>query len=109
MLRSDNAKLEKIIHSYIPKNTRCRFDEQKRQVLREKEKSRILSAIEKVNMVSVEVTNEWEQQPPDMSVCSACKETIYGNQYSMIYKLNGEPVEQGRPIVLCEPCYLKNK
>lgn len=99
-------KLEKIIFQYIPKNKKCRPDEEKRKYLRQQEKNRILTHIEKMN-IGIEIGNHWQEQAPDMSVCSACKETIYGKQFEMKWMLNGEEVPHDRPIKLCEPCYLK--
>ena len=111
MITSENniTKLEKVIQSYIPKNTRCRPDEQKRQYLREQEKQRILSVIEKRNMnpLSIEISNEWQEIPPDMSTCKVCKEVTYGKQYLLVYKLNGEEIEQEKPVKVCETCFLK--
>lgn len=99
-------KLEKVIRSYIPKAEKCRFEEQKRELLREQEKERILSAIPK-NMIEVNISNEWVKQEPDMSVCKICKETIYSTQYELKYYFNGEELEQERPVKVCEPCYVK--
>ena len=108
-MRNPNRKLEKVIQAYIPKNARCRFDEQKREVLREREKIIILEAMEKVsNPCSVELSAEYVPVPPDMTPCRACKEVIYGTGYELVYKLNGEVLPQGRPVRLCEPCYLKS-
>lgn len=111
-MQSLQNKLEKIIQGYIPKHTTCRFEEQKRVVLREKEKVSILPGIkEKVERMGhpleVNIIQEWERQDPDMSVCKACKETIYGVQYQLSILVNGERVEQKRPVKLCEVCYLK--
>ena len=105
-------KLEKVIQSYIPKNTRCRFDEQKREHLREKEKNIILPGIkEKIeqldNPTEISITTQWDKQGPDMSVCKNCKETIYGVQYQLSIFVCGEKVDQKKPVKLCEPCYLK--
>lgn len=107
-MNSLNRKLEKVITGYIPKNTRCRYEEQKNQVLRYKEKMIILQHMEKVeNPASVNLSAEYVPVPPDMSVCRACKDVIYGNGYQLVYKLNGDIIPQGRPVILCEPCYNK--
>lgn len=106
MERTQINKLEKVIQSYIPKAERCRFEEQKRELLRANEKERILSAIPK-NMIEVNFTNDWIKKEPDMSVCKVCKETIYATQYELKYYLNGEEIKQERPVKVCEPCYVK--
>lgn len=107
--QSPITKLEKVIQSYIPKNARCRPDEQKRQYLREQEKNSILQQIEKSNMnpLSIEIDNEWQEIPPDMSTCKVCKEVTYGKQYLLVYKLNGEEIPQDKPVKVCEPCFQK--
>lgn len=99
--------IEKVIARYIPKNTRCRFEEQKNEMLREKEKGIILQSMEKVNNpASISLTADFVQQEPDMSVCRICKEVIYGVNYRLEYKLNGGLIYQDRPVNLCKPCYL---
>jgi len=105
-------KLEKIIQSYIPKNTRCRFDEAKREHLREKEKNVILPYVkEKVERMDspleIKITEDWQKIPPDMSVCRACKEVIYGVQYELSILVCGDKVPQEKRVRLCETCYLK--
>ena len=91
--------LEKVIIQYIPKNNKCRIEEQKREFRREKEKQEILSHVkEKQEMgLSVELKIEWVEQDPDMSVCSVCKEVIYSNQYELKHYLNGEEIKKERP------------
>lgn len=108
------SKVEKIIRGYIPHHPTCAIEECKRAYLRQKEKNIILSGIkEKVEKISnplqVSITEHWEKQDPDMSVCNACKNTIYGSQYMLFIQVCGENVEQSRPVKLCEPCYLSKK
>lgn len=99
-------KLEKVITSYIPKHNTCRFEEQKRQMQRDAEKKEIVDRIEKVqNPASVVLDIDWAPQSPDMSVCRLCKETIFGTRYQLKIKINGEGIEQRRPVNLCEPCF----
>jgi hypothetical protein len=99
-------KVEKVVTDYIPKHTTCRFEEQKRQISREKDKKEIIEAIEKVeNPVSVKIDIGWQPESPDMSVCRVCKETIYSTQYKLAININGENIQQSRPPKLCEPCY----
>ena len=101
-------KLEKIIQSYIPKNTRCRPDEQKNEVKREQEKQHIMKQIEKVeNPNEVELTTEWTPINPDMSVCVICKEVAYTGPRKLSIKINGKEIYTRRPVVLCEPCLNK--
>ena len=105
-------KIEGIIQSYIPKNHTCASDESKRQYLRTKDKITILAAIKQKtdtmgNIIEVSVGANWEKQDPDMSVCKACKEVVYGPQYELLFMVCGERVEQTHPVKLCEPCYLK--
>lgn len=102
-------KLDAIILRYIPKHKTCAIEESKRQHLREKEKIAILEKIIPMNPLEVSISQEWNKQDPDMSVCKACKEVIYGIQYELSILLNGEKIEQERPVKLCEPCYLKNE
>ena len=105
-------KLEKIIRGYVPKHTTCAVEESKRQYLRGKEKNIILPAIkEKVERMGspleINITQHWDKQDPDMSVCKACKEVIYTAQYQLSILVNGEKVVQETSVKLCEPCYLK--
>ena len=99
-------KIEKVIVSYIPKNTRCRFDEQKRQMIREKEKKEIMQQAEKIEM-PITLSLDFEKLDPDMSVCRACKDTIFGDQFRMKIMLNDTVIAQNRPINLCKTCYEK--
>ena len=57
------------------------------------------------NPLGVEVKFEWTAEPPDMTTCRACKETIYTTQYRLKITLNNEEIKPDRPTVLCEPCY----
>ncbi len=98
-------KIENGILGYIPKNNRCRFDEQKRQFMRDKEKSIILDVLPL--STSIEIDFNWVQKDPDMSVCNACKEVIYGNRYELEITLNNEVIQQQTTKNLCEQCYLK--
>ena len=93
--------------TYIPKHTTCRFEEQKREMIRGKEKREMLQRAG--NPVTVDVALTWDPKDPDMSVCRACTETIYGRQYQMTVAINGRQIEQSRPVKLCEPCYLQIK
>jgi hydrogenase maturation factor HypF (carbamoyltransferase family) len=103
--------VEKVLVNIIPKHQTCRIEESKREFKREIEKKRILADFEKVQMdnnpLSIEVKEQWEQIPPDMSVCKACKETIYTNQYILSFVLNSEKIEPTNRIVLCVACYYK--
>lgn len=103
-------KVEKVIQSYIPKNTTCRIQESKNEFLRGKEKVSTLQAIEKLDMGSpleISVNHDWVKEDPDMSVCDSCKETIYTSQYKLQYTVNGEIVERDKETVVCETCYSK--
>ena len=107
-------KLEKVIVKYIPKHTTCRFEEQKREMLRTNEKNNILQTIkEKVDIdnspLLIEIKEIWEQSDPDMSVCRVCKDVIYSNRYNLHLSLNNEKITPHREVNLCEPCYLKSK
>lgn len=104
--------MEAVILVYLPKIRNCRFEECKRQYLREKEKIAILSALNEIakrmsNPLEISVTQQWEKQDPDMSTCKACKQVIYGTQYELSIMVCGEKVEQDHPVKLCEPCYSK--
>lgn len=110
------SKLERavdsIIAGYIPKHRTCAIEECKRKYLREKEKNIILPALtNKVELMGspldISITQHWDKQQPDMSVCKACKEVIYGTQYLLTIMVNEEPVEQTNAVKLCEICYLK--
>ena len=106
MDKSIKYQLEKVITSYIPKHQTCRFEEQKREMVRQQEKQEIIDRIEKVeNPASVVLDIDWAPQAPDMSVCRICKEPIYGTRYQLKIKINGEGIEQRRPVNLCEPCF----
>lgn len=102
------SNIEKVIVTYIPKNNRCRIDEAKNEFKRGKEKVEILQAInEKVDMsnpLQMEIKTDWVQQPPNMSICRACKETIYSIQYTLKITVDGE-ILQINNKTLCEPCY----
>jgi len=105
-------KIEKIIVTYIPKNTRCRIDEAKNEFKRCKEKAEFLTAIkEKVDMANplhIDIKTEWIESPPNMSVCQSCKETIYSTQYILNVTIDGELLSFNNPKVLCTPCYNNN-
>jgi hypothetical protein len=99
-------KIEKTITGYIPKNTTCRFDEQKRQYVRDKEKAELMQHIEKVeNPANISLSIDWVMQAPDVNTCRSCKEVIYGRQYGLQYTLNDELIQQDKPVVICEQCY----
>ncbi len=97
--------LEKVIQTYIPKNTRCRFDEQKNEVKRDQEKNHIIKQIEKVeNPIELIIVHKWQPVKPDMSVCAVCKEVAYHNPKRLRIKLNGEEINTRRPVVMCGNC-----
>ena len=103
--KSQLSNLEKIIQTYIPKNTRCRFDEQKNEVKRQQEKQHIMQQIEKVgNPMNVVIVHDWEPVDADMSVCAACKDVAYHNPKRLSIKLNGEEINTRRPVVMCGNC-----
>lgn len=103
--QSQLNSLEKIIQTYIPKNTRCRFDEQKNEVKREQEKQHIMDQIEKVeNPMVVIIVHDWVPVDADMSVCAVCKEVAYHNPKKLSIKLNGEEINTRRPVVMCGNC-----
>ena len=97
--------LNKVLFTFIPKNTRCRFEEQKNEAKRESEKKHIMAQVEKIeNPASVELSFDWEPMQPDMSVCSACKEVVYSNPFKLVIKFQGEVINTKRPVVMCEAC-----
>lgn len=103
--KSQLSNLEKVIQTYIPKNTRCRFDEQKNEVKRDQEKNHIIQQIEKVeNPLELIIVHDWQPVSPDMSVCSVCKEVAYNNPKKLVIKLNGEEINTRRPVVMCGNC-----
>lgn len=106
------SKIEKIIVTYIPKNTRCRIDEAKNEFKRGKEKAEFINRLkEKVDMstpLSIDVKAEWLQEPPNMSVCQICKETIYSTQYNLEIIINGKTLDLNCPKVICTLCYNNN-
>ena len=59
-------QLEKIIVSYIPKNTTCRIDEAKREFKRTKEKVELTNLIkekaELSNPLNIDIKTIWEKQ-----------------------------------------------
>ena len=88
----------------IPKNKICAINESKRQFQRESIAKKVIDEVSKKEVptnVSIEVC--YEDEAPDMSVCKACKETIYSVQKVLILKLNDEVIETN--LKLCEPCY----
>ena len=88
----------------IPKNKTCAIDEGKRQFQRESIAKKIIEEVSKKEIptnVSIEVA--YIEQAPDMSVCKACKETIYSVQKVMVVKIQDEVIETN--LKLCEPCY----
>ena len=103
------SKIEKIIATYIPKNTRCRIDEAKNEFKRDKEKAEFINILkEKVDManpLSIDVKAEWVQGPPNMSVCQICKETIYNPQYVLNVYVCGDKLDLNCPKVICQNCY----
>jgi len=105
-------QLEKIIVSYIPKNTTCRIDEAKREFKRTKEKVELTNLIkektELSNPLNIDIKTSWEKQDPNMSVCTSCGETIYSTQYLLSITMDGELLQQQKPKILCEPCYVNN-
>ena len=103
--KSQLNNLGKVIQTYIPKNTRCRFDEQKNEVKREQEKQHIMDQIEKVeNPMVVIIVHDWVPVDADMSVCAVCKEVAYHNPKKLSIKLNGEEINTRRPVVMCGNC-----
>jgi hypothetical protein len=105
-------QLEKIIVSYIPKNSTCRIEEAKREFKRTKEKAELANLVnEKINFsnpLEIDIKTIWEKQSPNMSLCSSCFETIYSKQYLLSIKFNGELLQQQKPKILCEYCYVNN-
>ena len=103
--QSQLNSLEKIIQTYIPKNTRCRFDEQKNEVKRQTEKQCIVQQIEKVeNTLDVVIVHDWVPVDADMSVCAVCKEVAYNSPKKLRIKVNGEEINTRRPVVMCGNC-----
>ena len=97
-------KLDRAILKYIPKHHRCRFEEQKREFRRQKEKREIMDS----NPLGLSIEIVWTKEDPDMSVCRSCENVVYGPKYRMTINMGGDIVEPARPVVLCEPCYMKN-
>ncbi len=103
--KSQLNNLEKVIQTYIPKNTRCRFDEQKNELRRQAEKQHIVQQIEKVeNTLEVYIVHDWVPIDADMSVCAVCKEVAYHKPKRLSIKLNGEEINTRRPVVMCGNC-----
>ncbi len=103
--QSQLNNLEKVIQTYIPKNNRCRFEEQKNEVKREAEKQHIMQQIEKIeNPLEVIIVHDWVSVTPDMSSCAVCKEVAYHNPKKLSIKLNGEEINTRRPVVMCGNC-----
>lgn len=98
-------KIDALITTFIPKNTRCRFEEQKNEMKREGEKRHIMAQIEKVeNPAKVQLSVEWVEVQPDMSVCSVCKEVAYNHPHKLVIKFNGEVINTKRTVIMCNPC-----
>lgn len=97
--------LEKVIQTFIPKNIRCRFEEQKNEVKREQEKQHIVQQIEKVeNPMDVHIVHDWVPVDADMSVCAVCKNVAYHSPKRLRIKLNGKEINTRRPVVMCGNC-----
>jgi hypothetical protein len=103
------VKIEKIIFTYIPKNTRCRSDEARNEFRRAKEKVEFINIIkEKVDManpLSIDIKTDWAIEMPNMSVCQSCKETIYNPQYVLNVYVCGDKLDLNCPKVICQNCY----
>lgn len=96
--------LQTEINRAIPKNKTCRINESKRQFQRESIAKKVIDGIsKKVIPTNVSIELCYQDEAPDMSVCKACKETIYSVQKVLVLKLNDEVIETN--LKLCEPCY----
>jgi len=93
--------LDKIILLYIPRNLKCRPEEQKNEIARAKNKEEILKQVPP----GVELAITWQQSDPDMSVCRRCKDVIYSINYELVIIFGNDCITQNRPVKLCEPCY----